>query len=438
MSEVITATQIWEYTNLVTEFRGADHPHIETLPHVKVEDLTEGDDKPFFVVLEIAEEGRVSKNGILYDAYALQVIEEYIRAGGAEALMGHLPPELRDTAFPHTDDGSVPHAGFWVGVKRVGKTLWGKAYISPGEVREYFRKLMAVNGKIGTSIYGTALYETVKEGVRKFRQLVLETIDFAPIKRASLELGGNFYAVSEYEIMNPSDGDKVMTITIADITPDMRKQIFEEELLKKDGVRVGEMEKELEKTQAIVAEIQAIDPKREPVEVVRELREYGRIGMEISAMLGADADVVAIISEMQTMREKLVGLLGKDVSIVTTVQELHSEVMEMRKSAFERKVTDVVAEMTNWKVSGDVATTKLNALRGNFQSQVLMAIGDNRNADKVAEYAQQVWDSGFQVIAESVRDSLAGPGAFVSGKGLDKLVWKPAEDGEASRAKIGI
>lgn len=403
--DTLLIEQIREYTGLITQFGGDTRcPTIATLAHVDVDALTAGDDDPFFVTLQISEVGRVSKNGVEYNEYLVSTIEESICDGGVEGLMGHLPESDLDTAFPHSDSSSTPLAGFWVGVLRVGEILWGKAYIPPGDVREYFRKKKATNGKIGVSFFGRAYVEELEDGTRRLRDFELDTLDFAPHNRASLTLDGDFEVTSEINSNSDGEGDMPTEITLENIPQVLREQIRQQVLKEtqstENAQRVTELEQQVQAQEATIA----------------EMRQYGHIVTEITSFLSDDADVVAVFREMHALQMRLTEILGEGVNIETRIEEYHRNVTEMAEERFTNAVSAQVAELTQWTVSSEGAQAKLNALRQNFQTQVVAQMGDDPSVERVAEVAQAVWDGSYKIIAEAVRDSLAGPSAFVGGK----------------------
>jgi len=209
---------------VVGEFRG-DFPEIAPDPRVDLETLTGGDDHPFFLTLPVGEVGKVSENGLRYDEALVEAIQEQVVGRGG--IMGHIKHEERSTAFPIEDVD-------WVGVARQGTTLWGKAYIPPGEVREYVRRLKARGGKLATSIYGPyAQREALQDGTHRIRGLRLESLDLAPAERAALKLGGMFGVTAQME-QSKEDMEADMPLTkeqvIAELTVDEIPQALREQI----------------------------------------------------------------------------------------------------------------------------------------------------------------------------------------------------------------
>jgi len=173
--------------------------------------------------------GKVSANGLHYDAELVQAIQDQIVGRGG--IMGHIKAEERDTAFPI-------EAADWIGTVREGDTLWGKAYIPPGAAREYIRRLKARGGQLATSIYGPyGEKETLPDGTHRIRGLRLESLDLAPADRAALKLGGQFAVTAQMEQeQNPDkENDMELTkeqviaeLTVEDIPAALRDQIAAE------------------------------------------------------------------------------------------------------------------------------------------------------------------------------------------------------------------
>lgn len=215
--------QVLEYA--IGEFKG-DFPNVPISTGVNMDELKSLDPEPMFVTLPvIPKAGAVSKNGLLYDEDLISSVESQINDKRPGGTWGHLKEEERSTAYP------IPHA-MWVGAKRVGESLWAKAYIAPGPQREHIKRLRAVNGKIATSIYGQGSYEaTGDKGVRRLRNFSLESLDFAPPERAALQYGVSPIVTSEIQQEGNPDMDKqqiIAELTVGDIPAPIREQIVAE------------------------------------------------------------------------------------------------------------------------------------------------------------------------------------------------------------------
>lgn len=209
----------------IGEFKG-DFPNVPISAGVNMEELKSLDPDPMFVSLPvIPKAGAISKNGLLYDDDLIASVESQINEKRPGGTWGHLKEEDRSTAYP------IPHA-MWVGAKRVGESLWAKAYIAPGPQREHIRRLRAVNGKIATSIYGQGSYEaTGDKGVRRLRNFSLESLDFAPPERAALQYGASPNVTSEFQQEGNPDMDKqqlIAELTVDDIPARLRDALVAE------------------------------------------------------------------------------------------------------------------------------------------------------------------------------------------------------------------
>lgn len=383
---------------LTTQFAGRV-PDVPTATQVDVEALTAGDSDPMFVTLQVAESGRLSQNRLRYDDGLLNVIAEQMV--GADARMGHVPEGAQNSVYPVTTSGSVPLAGHWVGSSRDGNVLWGKAYIPPGEVREYIRRLKATGGKLGTSIYGRGAFEAHNDGSRRLKAFLLESVDFAPPNRAALPLSGAFAVTAE--MTDEGNKNQMDNITINDVPEVVREQIIQQA----QGAASMERVAELEQQNA-------------------ELRGNAEVVAELQQTLGQSDNLTVTVREMHDALVAIaeaVQVTGDSVQwgdVRQRVTELHQTVAEMRAQQFEVTLNEAVAETTvSWKNVGD--DPRVKALHAQVRSAALAQLADDRSAEAVAEAVKTAWASeSIQVIAEAVKSSIAGPPAFVGGKGKDK------------------
>jgi hypothetical protein len=175
----------------VGRFRG-NFPDVEIADGVNADGIRQRDPDPLYVTLPIAELGAISKNGLLYDEFLVSLIGEQINTKRPGGIFGHLKEEERNSSFP------LP-AGLWVGARRVGDTLWGKAYVPPGAAKNHVQDLKDVGGEIATSIYGRGRYEKVRDGVKRLISFNLESLDFAPPGRAALGLAAVPHITAEMQ-----------------------------------------------------------------------------------------------------------------------------------------------------------------------------------------------------------------------------------------------
>lgn len=363
-------------------------PDIPVFAHVDTELLYQGDPEPFHINLPVVEK-RVSDNGLVYDDQLLDTIAEQLQQG-IGGIRGHIPDGAESTAFPIEEV-------FWIGtVKEQGK-LWAKGYIPPSELREFVRIKKAQNGRIRTSIYGSAVRETAngQSGRWRAKDFELEQLDLAPPKRASLKIGdGKFLITREM-----ATEDDMPEITINDVPAQVREQIIAQAQGNVNAQRVKELETANTELQTQVS----------------ELATFKTIVAEIRANIGKDTDTVQIVTEYHTMANKLAELLGVPYTNITVkVEEMHEQVAEMRKSAFDRVVDDQIAELTNWNPRDDAGKQRVASFRKTLRRATLTELGDKRDEAAVKETVTKLWDEEYEVLGEAVVRELAGPGAVVA------------------------
>ena len=382
-------------------FRGK-FPVVDTFEHVDTELLYEGDSKPFHLTLAIAEIGRTSVNGLLYDEELVSRIEEQLKQG-AGGIRGHIPDGQEDSAYPYDEVN-------WIGAQREGNLLWAKAYVPPGPNREDIRRKMATGGKVGTSIYGKAVKElaAVAGSSRAWRakSFELESLDLAPAKRASLKMGGEFAITREIEEGNhpmPTDdntsgGSNTTPVreisSINDVPQAIREQIIKQAQIEADASRVRELESQ-----------------------VNEMRQYASIIAEIRTTLGKDTDIVSTFNEYHEQMTKLAEMLGIPYTNITLrVEEMHEQVAEMAKRDFESAVSAQVAELTNWRTNSEAASKKVDTFRKSMRRAVISELGAERSPEKIAEVSKKLWDEEYGVMSQSLIAELGGPAAVIGGK----------------------
>ncbi|MCC6454194.1 MAG: hypothetical protein IT328_04575 [Caldilineaceae bacterium] len=247
----------------------------------------------------------------------------------------------------------------WLGAARQGGSTWAKGYIPKTAVaqREHFRILLATNGKAATSITGPAVREFVdkKKGTWKAKNFQLEQLDLAPYTRAAL----------------PPESDFVIT----------REMSYERE-------EQTEMTKE-----ELIAELTAGD-------IPQALRES--IIAEHTRAAGQQNHVTELETNLKQSLEM--------------VAELTAQVEAYAVKEFEAAVDAKVAELSDWQVTEEDDKKVLASFRKNLRARIISEMGDDRALDRIQEIAQSVW-ADFEVLAETVRDRLAGPAAVVAGRG---------------------
>lgn len=266
-------------------------------------------------------------------------------------------------------------AAIWVGAKLIGDQVWGKAYVVSDAAKSRIRRLRAAGGQIATSIYGKGDFEQVKPGVRRLKSFDLESLDFAPPARAALRNGTTPILTAELEQENP----------------DMNKE-------------------------QLIAELTAGD-------IPAALRD--QIVAEAQAA-GSNQRTIAELRQQVTDRDALVA-------------ELQTTVAEYQRQRFDTDLDTRIAELTAWNVTGDANLAKVAAFRRTLKSRIVAELGEERDADKVAETVTAMW-TDLQPLAETLRDALAGPPAAVGAKPAGRQAWKDELVSKAGelRAQYGI
>jgi hypothetical protein len=367
----------------------AKTPSIPNAPGVDIAALTAGDAAPVFVTLKLAEVGRVSKNGLLYDDLLVDAIVEQINQKRPGGIFGHIKPEDRSTAFP------IPH-GLWVGAVKDGKTAWGKAYIRDKQAAEYVRHLQAVKGKLGTSIFGTGIPVEVEEGVKRLTDFTLEQLDFAPPERASLQMDSELTLTTEMENGDPTVNQDELKSFI--------QQMSDDDLMACVGDdRVGTIAEQWMKKKK---------KKMVAAEFVSEISDADRTQIaELNAQNAAQARELTI---------------------------LRQRVAEYEAREFDEGLDALVLKAIDWKTLDAKQEKRVNGLRKQLRKAVIEELDGRQDLSfanaKIAEIMQS---EDFLAVAEAVRDSLAGGAAIVGGAGKSEKE-RLMEAGRETLSKMGI
>ena len=331
-------------------------PQIERYAGVDWELLTAGDNNPFVITLAVAEIGRTSRNGLIYDNTLVNSIAEQLRGSGG--IRGHIPDGEESTSFP-------VDAVDWIGhLLDENGVLWAKGYIPPGDTREQIRRAKARGGSIGTSIYGYGVHEPAEtEGTWYSREFELHSLDLAPAKMASLQMGGDFLVTSE-TLNDNSEGEGSMPeeITLNDVPDSIREQIIQQAQLADDMGRVQELAASVETLTSRVSEL-------EDLGAAQETR----------------------IAELTEERDAA-----------------QAQVAEFQELEFNNTLDARIAELTNWQVSDDANQTRLDALRTTLRRSILTTLGAVREEAEVETAIQSAWTEN-EVLVDTVREALSGP-----------------------------
>jgi hypothetical protein len=396
--------------HVITEFVG-DYPDVPLKPGLDLAELTENDDEPFFLTLELSRKGGTSRNGLLHDEQLGAAIVEHVNTGAITGIMGHIPPSERGTSYPTPDI-------YWVGAIQKDGKVWGKGYIPPScpKVREHFRMLKRTKGRGATSIYGGGVREYVDKarGVWRMKEVDLEQIDLAPITRASLQPESDFVITAEMAddaSQNPTGQNAVEPVVETEIESDKEPTMDRLE---------------------IIAELTAADVALLP-EAVREaiVTEYAAQNAQVQRV----AELEQELTDGRTRIEEL----------TSERDTLTEQISEYRGLAFQGTVAAKVAELFDWDVTGDDAKAKVNALRKNMQRTILAEMGDDTSAEKLDEVVAELWETEFKPLAETMRDALAGPPAIVGGNTPETDVrarlleyYSDPANAEAAASRLGL
>lgn len=147
-------------------------------PKVDIKKLTEGDDDPMFVTVEVLNPS-VSANKRRWTPELLATVAEQINDKVPDGYLGHLKDEDRATAMPEPQT-------IWVGatIKEIdGKMrLLAKGYVMPyaDKLRSYIKKAIAAGKQVAVSVYGEALQTWNKvDKLYDISEFDLESIDWA-------------------------------------------------------------------------------------------------------------------------------------------------------------------------------------------------------------------------------------------------------------------
>ncbi len=265
-------------TLAVTELRGS-YPAVPTSLDVDYDALIAGDPSPMFLTIPIGKAGVTSGNQRHYDEAFVLELERQTLANKPIGLMGHLPAADRATAFP-------PEAVHWVGATRQGDTLWGKAYVVPGPVRERIARYKAQGKAIATSIdaFAEGAWDATLRAYRMdAKSLRLNQIDIAPADRAGIPdlaavplLTTEMEAEAQAPEMQPDSQEETV-----DKLQVINEMTAEDARLLPDSVR------------AAIVETVPTPPEVATVQAVREA-----LGLD------ANADIVGVVAEMRRTQDE--------------------------------------------------------------------------------------------------------------------------------------
>lgn len=374
---------------MATRMSKAERPNIPFAPGLKAEDFVgENGERPTFIELKIAESGRKSKEGLLYDDALVDTIVEQINRKRVGGIFGHTNPE-------NPYENPEPKV-MWVGAIREGNTAWAKGWVREMNTARWVQDIKRVGGTVGTSIWGRGAKE-LKDNAVRLKKFVLERLDLTDdVERASLSMDGRFALV--HEMTNTTEGKPVtieeLKAALAEHKPEVILNILPAETLE----RVNEM----------------VAQKN------RVLTEAGDQQL-ITQLASENEQARTLIAEMQTA----------DKTQKETITKLTNDLLQHDLEATVRKATD-------WVVTTEPGKNKLNALR----SHLKMGLVAEMNA------GEPLWDAmcrvmdnnNYKAIVEMTKKELGGGALTIQVHDQRNAEFaRPTDEQIAdSRARLGI
>lgn len=346
--------------------------------------LYEGDAQPFHLVLDVFKVGAISSNGLLYDEELVTELEKQLPGTGG--LRGHLPLEQYYSAFPIEEI-------HWVGHTRLGDTTYAKAYVAPGETREFMRKLIARGGKLRTSIDVVARQEARGKSQYVLREPQLQTLDLAPAKKAALRDHQSGNPIITQQMAQQEE--QRMDIQFADVPQHIREQIIREAQVQADAKRVTELQQQ----------------------------------------------VTTLTTERDTARADVTRLQGEVTTRETRITELTNRVSEFERTQFEQQIDAALNALTaSWQVHTEAGKAKVAALVGQVRKAALLELGNQRETAQIQPTVQRLWTQDYKVFVEMTRDVLAGPAGAIGGQGNSdwRETFATADGQKAAKEKVGF
>ena len=334
-------------------------PDVPLFAGVSLDEIKALDATPTFVTLQIAEIGRKSHAGYLYDEGLVSVIEQSMAQKRPGGIFGHPNPAEADYAYPDPD-------ALWVGAKRQGKVLWGKAWLREPKAARRVRDVGLVGGYLGTSIFGKAIKE-IKEGSIRLKDFVLERIDFAPIERASLPMSGQFALTAEmngtaFPVEDSPVTIEELKVALAEHKPDVILNLLPVEAME----RINEM-------------------------VLQKNRVLTNAGDQelITQLAAQNEQAKVLIAEMQA-----------------TDKTQKEQVEKLTNDLLQHDLDATVAKATDWVVTSDAGKSRLNALRSHLRMGL---VAEMKSGEPLWDAMSRVMDNkNYSMIVEMTKKEIGG------------------------------
>lgn len=381
---------------VISEYKG-DIPDVPNAADIDMDSLTTGDANPTFVVRPIAQVGRTSKNGIQYDQALVSSLAEQINTNHPIGIFGHIKDEDRSTAHP------LPQA-YWVGAKQYGKKLYAKAYIADPARAADIRKKKALNSADGTSIYGGGKKIKGEDGATLLREFHLESLDFAPVDRASLDMGKEMYITAEM-----TDGDPA---------PNTPNHPMEVEMT------------EAEMRDAVLAHINTLTPEQMTTLLGADKAK------QVSEQYTAANNLKIVAAEMEVVDKAVIAEMGVQTNRIAelelTVNGLKDVNAGYKKQTFATALASAIEAATPYAGSDPKLKSRTDETRQILELKAKAALGANLDTAVIAETVNTVVANSVPLM-EMWRDTLMGPSAVILGKNDNR---KAGSTGYYTGAKV--
>lgn len=361
------------------------YPEVPTVNGIDIDELTATDRKnnikPTFLTLPIAKVGVVGRgvydfgNRVLplaYDETLVNEIQNGVLNQRPGGVMGHPDKHTMDTAFPMDQV-------IWVGAKRVGDTLWGKAYVRDPAVAQFVHDRKSVRGKVATSILGKGDM-IAGETAAHFApgSFKLRRIDLAPPDQASLDLGGDFMVTAEMADETRSYKDKQKMASREDMVT-VLAGLSPEDILPLLG----------EHAQAVADLVAAKNQKRIVPTNVAEMA------------MSADTTIRA----METQR----------VERERQIAEMTTLLKSYRDREFNTALQALVDSKIDWTTKSERDKQVVASVREQLRSKVVAELQDQRDLNRADVIIGEQMAGAFGTMLQLVRDGLSGGPAIVPG-----------------------
>jgi hypothetical protein len=304
--------------------------------------------------------------------------------------------------------------------------LYGKAYILPNRpFHDEVKVSDAIGSGLSNSIYGNAALAVDETGQMHCVGLRLESIDFVPPERASLqELRGDFELTSEMvqgdeKMANDNDEDdvkemkqKIASLKPSDLhemmSPEQRQHCAEMHLAGCDTGKVYEMLQETQKTHCMEMKMAETSPE----ETYGKLSEAQR--KQVAEMYAAEMKMKMVPGEAVQIQETAISeMTSKQSAMQAQIAEMQTALKIYERKEFDQELDATVGGFfADWQVKTDDGKAKLTSLKQNLRVLTVAEMAGSTKKEDIKPAADKAWEI-FKPLAETTKAALAGPSAFV-------------------------